>query len=815
MFRNYVIAALRNLARNPLYAAVNIGGVALGFSAALLIALYVRDELSYEKFIPGYRNTYLVATTGTPPEGHAPIKSFSTPSHVAAWINLDMATVASAARLTNSLIVVRRGDFEALETVSWADPNLFSILPLPVYAGDLRTALDQPDGLVLTRTMARKYFGRDDAVGETLELKGKARFTVKAVLEDLPSNTHLNVAMFASGTSPSSLLTQLDQSPMSSFPEDKGWLYIYARLKNTVPATDVERELPGLLDRHSQSGAALPTSSIWHLSLEPINQIHLDPEGLNSMKPASRPETVYSFAAIGILIVFVAAANFVSMMTARASRRAIEVGVRKTMGARRRELMVQFMGESLIYVMLATLAALSVAKLSLPILNAYLKRTIAFAYWSDAGLAVSTATIVVTVGVFAAIYPALVLSALRPVQMLGKGGIATAQSSDGIRRALVTAQFAVLIGLILAVIVLFRQAYFATHESLRMNSDQVVVIDRACRNGFEDAVKAISGVRAVACSNWAPPDPVGSASGATAPGGQSTIVWYASIDFGYLELFGLKPLAGRFHSKSRGTDAFSVGASSEIHDPLVINESAVRALGFPTPKSSIGKMIEWSHFVPGLGQTGRHLSEVIGVVPDFQTSSIREPIEPAAFYVDPPHNRAISIKLSGGDIPQSLASIDSLWKKMDNGYPISPVFLDQRLQDKYSDLTQHAHLLAVFAAVAVSIACLGLFALSASAAERRTKEIAIRKAMGGSTAQVMRLLVWQFCQPVVWANLIAWPVAGWVMNRWLRGFAYHIDLEVWFFVASGCLALTIALLTVSAHCFLIARAKPVASLRYE
>ena len=815
MFRNYAIAALRNLARNPLYAALNIGGVALGFTAALLIALYVRDELSYEKFIPGYRDTYLVATTGTPPEGHAPIKSFSTPSHVAFWINLDLAKVASAARLTSSQIVVRRGDFEALESVDWADPNIFSILPLPVFAGDLRTALEQPDGLVLTRTMARKYFGRDNAVGETLELKGRARFTVKAVLEDLPSNTHLNIAMFASGTSPKSLLTQLDQAPMSSFPEDKGWLYIYVRLKKEAQATDVERELPGLLDRHSVSGGSLPTSSIWHLSLEPINQIHLDPEGLTSMKPASRRETVYSFAAIGILIVLVAAANFVSMMTARASRRAIEVGVRKAMGARRRELIVQFVGESLIYVILATLAALSVAVLSLPILNAYLKRTIAFAYWSDARLAASTATIVVMVGALAAIYPALVLSALRPVQMLGKGGVTTAQSSDRVRRALVTAQFAILIGLILAVIVLFRQASFATHESLRMDSDQVVVIGHACRNGFEDAVKAISGVRAVACSNWAPPDPVGSASGATAPGGQQAIVWYASIDFGYFELFGLKPLAGRFHSRSRSTDAFSVGSSSEIHDPVVINESAVRALGFPSPQSSIGKMIEWSHFVPGLGQTGRHLSEVIGVVPDFQTSSIREPIEPAAFYVDPPHNGAMSVKLSGRDIPQALASIASLWKKMDNGYPISPVFVDQLLQDKYTDITQQAHLLAVFAGVAVSIACLGLFALSASAAERRTKEIAIRKAMGASTAQVMRLLVWQFCQPVVWANLIAWPVAGWVMNRWLRGFAYHIDLEVWYFVASACLALTIALLTVSVHCFLIARAKPITSLRYE
>ena len=335
------------------------------------------------------------------------------------------------------------------------------------------------------------------------------------------------------------------------------------------------------------------------------------------------------------------------------------------------------MGESLIYVLLATLAALSVAKLSLPIVNAYLTRTIAFAYWSDARLAASTVTIVVTVGALAAIYPALVLSALRPVQMLAKGGITTAQSSDRVRRALVTAQFAVLIGLILAVIVLFRQASFATHESLRMDSDQVVVIDRACRNGFEDAVKAISGVRAVACSNWAPPDPMGSASGATAPGGQATIVWYASIDFGYFDLFGLKPLAGRFHSESRGTDAFSIEASSEIHDSVVINESAVRALGFPSPQSSIGKMIAWSHFVPGLGQTGRHLSEVIGVVPDFQTRSIREPIEPAVFYVDQPHNGIMSVKLGGRDIPRSLVSIDSLWKKMGNGYPISPVFLDQ------------------------------------------------------------------------------------------------------------------------------------------
>ncbi|HWM66745.1 MAG TPA: ABC transporter permease [Steroidobacteraceae bacterium] len=809
-------SALRNVARNRLYFYTNVIGLAVAITAALLIGLFVHDELTYERFIPNSANVYIVTTVVTPPEGHGPLEALPSEPDVASWLKLDLPAVAQVARMVSAHLEVRRGDFISTQTVYWADPALFSILHLPVYAGTLKTALARPDGLVLTRSMARKYFGRDDPVGETLELGHAERATVTAVLEDLPSNTHLDVSMIASGSSQASAITSLDRTSMPAFGVKPWDSYTYVTLRPGASLQNVEAQLPDLLDRHAPSGTSSRTSSVYHLHLRPIGAIHLGAEARGTMKPSGRRETVYSLAAVGVLILVLAAVNFINLMTSRANRRAVEVGVRKVAGANQYDLIAQFIGESLIYVGCAAVVAISLAELSLPSLNAFLQRTMEFAYWSDPTLAAVAVTFLTGLALIAGIYPALLLSTLRPARVFGNSGIVSPQHPASVRRALVTVQVAILIGLVLAAVVISRQAAFAMNRSLRLDTNQVLVIRHACKGSFKDAVKALPGIDAVACSGWTPPESMEAASGASSPEGHQAVVTYTSIDFGFLELYGLKPLAGRFHDMNRGSDTLVMDTPAGIHEPVVLNEAAVHALGYRSPIAAVGRTISWSHALPPPAMsTGPHQSEIIGVVPDFLTGSIREPIRPAVFYVDPSRNSVMSVKLGRHAGEHTLTSINQLWAQMDHQGPIARSFIDQLLQGKYNEFVRQASLLAMFSAVAIFIACIGLFALSAFTAERRRKEIGLRKALGARRRDITWLLLWDFAQPILWANAIAWPAGFLLMNRWLHGFAYHTDLQLWIFLFAGGLATGISLLTVVIHTVLIAGQQPVLALRYE
>jgi putative ABC transport system permease protein len=597
----------------------------------------------------------------------------------------------------------------------------------------------------------------------------------------------------------------------------KSWdSYTYVTLRKGALLQNVEAQLPDLLDHHAPSGNYSRTSSIYHLHLLPIGAIHLEAQARGAMKPSGHRETVYSLAAVGVLILVVAGVNFINLMTSRATRRSVEVGVRKVAGANRHDLIAQFIGESLIYVGCAAVIAISLAELLLPGLNAFLERTMEFAYWSDPTLAAVAVILLLGLALAAGIYPALVLSALRPARVFGSSGIISGQQSANVRRALVTVQVAILISLVLAAVVISRQAAFAMNQSLRLDTNRVLVIRHACKGSFKDAVEAIPGIDAVACSGWTPPESMEAASGASSPEGHQAVVTYTSIDFGFLELYGLKPLAGRFHDVKRGSDTFAMDVPTGVHEPVVLNEAAVHALGYRSPEVAVGSTISWSHALPPPAMsTGPHQSEIIGVVPDFLTGSIREPIRPAVFYVDPSRNSVMSVRLAGHSDDHTLTSIDHLWAQMDHTGPVPRSFIDQLLQGKYNEFVRQASLLAMFSAVTIFIACLGLFALSAFTAERRKKEIGVRKALGARRRDITWLLLWDFAQPVLWANVIAWPAGFLLMNHWLHGFAYHTDLQLWIFLFAGGLATGISLLTVVMHTVLIAGQQPVSALRYE
>ncbi|HEY4211074.1 MAG TPA: ABC transporter permease [Steroidobacteraceae bacterium] len=821
MLRNTLAGALRNLTRNAFYSAINVLGLSAALAVALLIGLYVRDQFNYEHFIRGYGQIYLLSAFNVPPEGHAAIRSLTTQPDLLPWIRADAPEVAQAARLIANRQTLRRGDFEANERVFWADPGFFAVVPLPAIAGDLATALSRPDGLVITREIARKYFGRDDPIGATLEISRTTRMTVTAVLQDLPSNTHLSAKVFASALAQASPQYALAAS-RQAFGGRVWSAYSYVQLRPGARVAAVAARIPGILDRRVPSGAEKPISTYLKITLIPLTEVHFDTEGNNAMKPASPRETIYALTAVAALILTLAAINFVNLTTARALSRVGEVGVRKASGARRRDLVIQFVTEGCLYVAMAAVIAAAAAEAVLPALNGFLGSTIPFAYWTDAALAAVSAFALCAFALLASAYPALLLSRFNPARVLGKGNIAAHTHPARIRRLLVTGQFAILIGLIVTVIVVHRQMSFAIHDSLRLKTDQVLAIRLGCSaevGGFRDAVAALPGVVDAACSSWVPPNPLGSASPGLRRDAQAEVhgamIQYAAVDFGFFDVYGLRPVAGRFHSREHPNDAANTNTRASGPEAIVINETAVRTLGFASPQNAIGSTVIWTHALADAAPHGRHPCLIIGVVPDFEISSIREPIESAAFFVDAAQARFLNVRLRPGPVEPTLQQIDTLWARFSDRRPLNRVFVDAQTRLKYEDITRQSVLASLFAGVAVLIAALGLLALSAYSAQRRTKEIGVRKALGASRYQISTQLVWEFLTPVLWANVIALPLAGYFMSRWLGTFAYRIDLTPGAFLLAATTAILIATVTIGTHAFRVASLKPGLALRHD
>jgi putative ABC transport system permease protein len=817
MFANYLAAALRNLTRNGLYAGVTIAGLAIGFAAAILIGLYVRHELTYDQFVPGHERVYLMNVKLSGDIGQ-PVNSDSTSDLLADALKLQFPQIQYAARLTGTGFppALRRGDVNVAEQgFIWADPDFFKVLPLPAVAGDPATALEAPDAVVLTRSAARKFFGQDAPIGGVLQVDGHP-MRVAAVIEDLPSNSHLAGEAFGSSKAAFSAIKQFGNAGFLN-----NVVATYIRLKPGASAARVQAGLPDFVARAIQPliNRAAPDEHVRYvLSLKPLTAIHLQPADQGDLKPGADVKVLAGIAIIGGLIVVVAAINFVTLMTARASRRAVEVGVRKAVGAERKHLIAQFMGEALVYVTFALVLAIALAELLLPVVNAALQRKIAFDYLGEPALLIAMIGVAAATAVLAGIYPALVLSSFRPASVLKGGPIATS-GGGRVRQVLVVAQFAVLVVLVLSTLTIYRQTVFALKDATHTNKDDVVMLFAApCSNALRDAVSALPGVRAAACAS---PFAVGFANSRdnVEVGGRRITLAAAPVDFGFFELYGLHPLAGRlFDPRRPGDDGAGL---TDRAPPLVINEAAVRALGYASPQAALGHFVNW-HF--GATAANNYAppprpSEIVGVVPDFTFGSVRQAVQASFFFVGDKTNVVnsvvLNIKLEPGRELTTLRAIDAVWKQISGGLPVQRYFADQFMLRLYIDTVIQGAFIAVCALIAVSIACLGLFALSAYTAERRTKEIGVRKAMGASSGDILKLLLWQFTQPVLLACLIAWPIAWLAMNWWLQGFAYRVDQAPWTFLASGAAAVVIALATVLAHAWRVSRAKPVGALRYE
>jgi putative ABC transport system permease protein len=521
---------------------------------------------------------------------------------------------------------------------------------------------------------------------------------------------------------------------------------------------------------------------------------------------------------IAFLILFVAASNFVSMMTARAARRAVEVGVRKAVGATRRQITMQFLGECLFYSGLALALAVIAVELIVPAFNGFLQRDIAFNYVRDPTLGtLITATGLVT-GLAAGVYPALVLSRFRPGVVL-KGIVFLPGGSGRLRQALVVFQFGTLIALIVATLTIHRQTQYAMEERLRVPGEQIFIGRAGCPQAFKDALVRMSGVRGASCASGSALNMDRFATTLSSPNGADVSFRIAPVDHGMLEVLGVTPLAGRLFAQDRGEDNVArLDHRAPVNPSIVINEAGAIALGFSSPQAAVNQFRRWERIVgnsENFAFLPRESSQIIGVVPDFSVGSVRDVIEPTAYYIDPSMTYFLLLKLDGAHIPETMRAVRALWAQQGAPRPFAGLFLSQYVNDVHADIQRQSTIFTIFSAVAVVIAALGLLGLAVFTAERRTREIGLRKVMGASRWDILRFLAWQFARPVLWANLIAWPLAYFFMQRWLEGFAYHIELSPVIFAAASVLALTIALATVSGHALLVARARPAEALRYE
>lgn len=807
MIRNYLISALRNLARHKLYSFINIAGLAVGLACATFIILFLRDELSYNSWIPDSQNLFRVESTVYMPGRDHDFFSV-TPFPVTPAMQQQIPEVVAQTHLIPEAMTAQAGNRQFSVKVDSVDPNFFQLIKLPFVEGNPATAIARPESIVLSQTTAKKFFGTTDPIGKTLMLGGSHALIVTGVLRDLPHNSDLIADLVMPNTS------KADNLPLpmrSSWLNVQGWGYV--KLSPHADLSAVGRKLKPILDRNidpkKMMNLNVPGSDILHLHLTPFRDVHLAPFGETESGSWTK---VYGFAAIAALILLIACINYMNLATARAATRAREVSLRKVMGAKRSQLIVQFMSESMLMALVALLFAFALVEMLLPAFDSLIDRPITFQIVTDWPLTLGIVAIAAVAGLLGGIYPALFLSGFRPAARLGTNASA-ASGSAFLRTALVVLQFAISIALGIAVIVIFSQIRYSRQIDLGFDRHDLVVIDGAgpltpsARDSLAKTLAADPAIASVAQSDLTPFDGGILVAPVTQPGNsEQFMIRNVDVDPHFIDVYGMKLLAGRNLSLQRGSDS-SAGPGAPIPGPdgnILINSAAAHQLGY-TPAGAIGRTIVF----------GSNRRTIVGVVGDANFDGLQSAMQPFVYYYDPKNMNPISVRIKPGQTKAALAAIDRIWHRF-----VPTVAIQRRFQDDSFDRLfiadeREGDIFGIFVGIAIFIACLGLFGLASFTAERRTREIGIRKVFGARTRDIVRLLLWQFSIPILVANIIAWPVAWYYLRHWLEGYAYRIPLSPLYFLAAGIIALAIAWATVAVHAVLAARASPIQALRYE
>lgn len=809
MIRNYFKIAIRNLWKNKAYSAINIFGLACGLAVCLLITLYVVDELSYDRYNKNANRIYRVDADLKFGGNELRLAVASDP--MGAALKKDYPQVEEYVRFytSNGSKLVKKGNVFIEEgRVAHADSTLFDVFTLPAIAGNPKTALNEPNTVVLTESTAKKYFGGSNAVGKTIEAD-RVPYKVTAVIKDIPHNSHFNFDFIFS-------MDNLDY-PYGNYLSMNFQTYIL--LKEGTDYKAFEKNFAQIINKYilPQAKQFMQIKSMddfykagnkLDFSLMPLTEIHLHSDRTPELGINGNIQYVYIFSAVALFILLIACINFMNLSTARSASRAKEVGIRKVLGSERKNLIGQFLAESTAMAIISMVVAIVVAYFTLPFLNDISGKTLLFDNVLSVQIFPLLLALPVIVGILAGSYPAFYLSNFKPVAVLN-GKASPGFKKDRLRSGLVIFQFFMSILFIIGTVVIYKQLNYIQTTSLGFNKDQVLIINGTGALGnniesFKNEVLRMPGVSGGTLSSFLPvtsarTDNSFSKDAVMDPeNALSMQAW--DVDYDYVKTLGMKIIKGRDFSKDFGSDSTGI----------ILNETAVKVLGYDDP---IGKKI-YTNFQTA---TSNDLISytIIGVVQNFHYESLKQNIFPLGLRLNRFQAGLASFKVSSDNMQSLVKQVEAKWKGMVPAMPFSYRFMDETFDSMYRAEERVGQLAIAFSVLAIFIACLGLFGLITYMAEQRRKEIGIRKVLGASVSNIIGLLSKDFLKLVLVANLIAWPTAWWVMNKWLEDFTYRTNIGWWMFVAAGMLTVVIAVLTVGFQAFKAAIANPVSSLKME
>ncbi|MDP8993960.1 MAG: ABC transporter permease [Pseudomonadota bacterium] len=836
MWRNYFTVGVRTLAKSRTYAFINIFGLAIGLAACLMILLYVRYERSYDEWLPNAEHLYQLQTSFADPDTGEVSRIQLAPYVAGTALQRDFPEVERRVyALFASPVVIRDGEALPTENAVFADGPFFDVVPIPLVRGDPRSALADVGSVVLSESEARKYFGDEDPIGQTLTLLNRGEsldHRVTGVMRDLPRNSHMRLDLIAR-FDPASYFAETPDF-MTQWGWISGWTYVTLR-PGTDPATIHDRmaewERRNIPDQ-TFGERTINQGEIGDWRLANVQDVHLGEAQDGAMTPGNDARSIITFAVVAFLILAMACVNFTNLATARASQRAREVALRKVLGANRKQLITQFLAESVLVAGIAMLLALALVELLLPELSNFIEADLAMTYLGDGGMLLPILLLVLIVGAAGGIYPAFYLSRFQPAQVLkANKSSAEAAGTGRLRSALVIGQFAVSIGLIICTAVVYLQTVHARTADPGYNREGILQIGNLNRRQLADRTEAIAreiarvpGVLSVGRTGIGIATSNQNNTVVRVPGREQPVgMGNYAIDDRFFATMGIPLVAGRQLSAERPMDVDPrVYPPNPHHDRalvarginVVVNRLAAQRLGFRDPRQAVGAQLSMGLVDPELGLVPIN---IVGVVGDARFRSIREPLEPIAYRLAEPGLTNLVVRYEAGEPNAVRERIEQAWRRLAPDVPFEAEFSEEIVAELYNAEEARAKIFAGFALLAVIVACLGLFGLAAFTAERRTKEIGIRKVLGARSHDIVRLLAWQFSKPVIVANLIAWPAAWWVMQDWLNKFdsGARIDLGPAPFVLAGLLALAIALGTIAGHALKVARANPIHALRYE
>lgn len=809
MIRNYFKIAWRNLMKYRFISFINLFGLTVGLTCCLLIATYILNELSYDRYNTNADNIYRVTRSFNNDQGVVSLNLSTVSPPFGYYFPTDFPEIKKMTRLLDNGITPLRYKEKLIneQHVYFADENLFDVFTVKVTKGNPKTALADPYSVMLSEANAKKYFGDEDPMNKTLRCNNQFDLKVTGVYKSFPANSHIHPEMMVSFNTLKDTLVYGAENLRTNWGNNS--FFTYLLLPGHYDIKNMESRFPSFIDKHmaGQEYVGKQASKYTKISLQKLTDIHLYSHTDYEAESNGDINRVYIFAAIALFILLIACINYMNLSTARSALRAKEIGIRKVVGAERKELIFQFLSESVIVTVIAGIFAIVFLWLTLPWLNKVSGQELSMNILLQWQVLVPVLLAPVAVGLISGIYPAMFMSSFRPIQTL-KGIFKVGGRSVSFRKVLVVTQFSISIILIITTVVVFQQLHYMQQKSLGFDKEQIAVIpyNGALNDKFEafrNDLLANSNIKNASRSSRIPTGRLLDAQDAFTMSGDSlqqsgTDIKLVAVDYDFIPTYGIKMAAGRNFSRDYGTDTAG----------FIINEAAVKALGWKSSQDAVGRDFKY----------GNIMGHIIGVTKDFHFENMHQAIVPLVFEMFPPRIsffNNLSVKFSGTSAAAALEHLETTWKKFLPEIPYEYTFLDDNFNKLYESEQRQGTIFTSFACIAIFIACLGLFGLSAFTITQRIKEIGVRKVLGANVGSIVALLSKDFLKLVLIAALIAFPIAWYSMHSWLKDFAYRIDMQWWVFVLAAIAALLVALLTVGFQAIKAALANPVKSLRTE